>query len=86
MESKDILNKLYSMVKEMSPTEEYNEVKEKYKKEKEEFLQLIGKQHEIALEDLTTTIYEMDDKLSKQAFVEGFTMAINLMLAVIMKE
>lgn len=86
MDGKEILDNLYSLTKEMIPTEEYNKARENYKKEKAEFLQLIGKQHEKSLENLTDTIYAMEDELSKQIFIEGFSMAINLMLTVIIKE
>lgn len=86
MDGKEILENLYSMSKEMIPTEEYNIARENYKKEKAEFLQLIGKQHEKNLENLTDTMYAMEDELSKQVFSEGFSMAINLMLTVIIKE
>lgn len=86
MEGKEILENLYSMTKDMTPTKEYNIARENYKKEKAEFLQLIGKQHEKNLESLTDTMYAMEDELSKQIFAEGFSMAINLLLAVIIKE
>ena len=86
MERKEILNKLYSMTRELPPSEEYNIARENYKKEKAEFLQLIGKQHEKNLENLTDTMYAMEDELSKQVFSEGFSMTINLMLTVIIKE
>lgn len=86
MDGKEILDNLYSMSKEMTPTEEYNIARENYKKEKAEFLQIIGKQHEKNLENLTDTMYAMEDELSKQVFSEGFSMAINLMLTVIIKQ
>lgn len=78
MENKEIMGTLYSLTKELSPSAEYNESNKEFVEEREKLLKEIGKDYREEIENLTNIQNDMGNELSKQAFEEGFSIAVKL--------
>ena len=50
---------------------------------REEILKEIGEENRGPFEELTNLIHDMDDELSRQAYANGFAMAIRLFIEAI---
>ena len=78
MENKEIMESLYNLTRELPPSAEYNESNNKFVEEREKLLKEIGKDYRGKIENLTDIQNDMGNELSKQAFEEGFLIAVKL--------
>lgn len=83
---KEILTKLYDTTRDLAPSAEYNRKSEEFVKARDLFLQDIATQNSNTLENLTDSQNSMNDELNKQAFCEGFSMAVRLFVESTYKE
>mgnify|MGYP001147933597 CR=1 FL=1 len=65
---KDILGRLYQTTREREPNKEYKDLAKKYTQEKEDFMKKIGENNRADLDQLTDTIYAMDNILGFEDF------------------
>lgn len=77
---KETLNKLYETTKGGSTPVEYDRLMEKYKEEKEKFLEKVGKENRSELERLTDILQDMENELTKQGFCEGASILVKLLV------
>lgn len=77
---KEILNKLYKTVKNNFQTQEYNNIDTEFQQAKELFLSDIVTQDKETLENLLDLQKEMDEELTRQAFCEGFSIAVRVFI------
>lgn len=82
-EVKTELNKLYEQTKEGERTAEYRLRSKIFVERREEILKEIGEENRGPFEELTNLIHDMDDELSRQAYANGFAMAIRLFIEAI---
>lgn len=81
MKRKKVLTEIYKEIqKNYRPDEEYTKVEKEYIKEKENFLKIVGTKHQIALEKLTDSMYIMNNEYNRQMFIEGFSVAVKILL------
>ncbi len=83
---KEILNKLFEMIRELPPSEEYWNINKEFVKARDLFLQDIATQDEKSLENLMELQHDMSTELSRQAFYEGFSSAITLIVEALSKD
>lgn len=83
---KEILNKLFETTKELPPSTEYWNINKEFVKARDLFLQDIATQDGKSLEKLIDLQNQMSTELSRQAFCEGFSIAVRLFIEATYKE
>lgn len=78
MESKEVLEKMFEMVRELPPSKKYREKSRFFQLERDKFLKEIGESYKNKMEYLVDIHTDMNDELIKQAFLEGFSIAVKL--------
>ena len=75
---KEVLTALYDSIKERETTEEYDNLRERYREIKKRFSKGFEEEKQEELEQLTETLVKLNDIESKEDFCEGFSMAVRL--------
>ena len=80
MDQKTILKLYNTFINELPAPASYIELREKFETQKTKFLNNIENQNEHTLEELLDLVELANNELMKQAYIEGFSTATNLII------
>lgn len=80
MDQNTILKLYNAFINELPAPASYTELRKKFETEKIKFLNNIENQNEHTLEELLDLVELANNELMKQAYIEGFTTATNLII------